>query len=87
MELKDIVRQERLKRKWRQEDLGALIGRSQSHISDIEKGDMPKFDVACMLCEIFGIEPNKLWAEIRNESMGIDKIPIEGGGAVKQAEG
>jgi len=67
MKLGVVIKRERLKKKWRQEDLGNLLGRSQTNISDIENGEIPKFTIVCMLCEIFAISPNELWEEIRDE--------------------
>ena len=67
MKLGVIIKRERLKKKWRQEDLGKLLGRSQTNISDIENGEMPKFDIVCILCEIFELAPTELWKEIRDE--------------------
>jgi len=85
MNLGEIIKRERLKLKLTQTELAKLIGHSQSNISDIERGEMPKFDITCLLCEVFEIFPNEMWNKIKNEYEPLPKLQREEGG-IKEAE-
>ncbi len=88
MKFGEIIKRERLKKKWRQGDLGKLIRRSQTNISDIERNETPKFDIACLLCDVFDLNPADVWKQIKDDPVYIEKYKIQWeGDAERRANG
>ncbi len=77
MKFKDIIKEARKKKKLRQEDVGNLINRSQGNISAIERNEIPKFDIACFLCEVLDLDIQTVWNEIKNDFLEEEKIEYE----------
>jgi len=82
-----MIKRERLKRNLTQGDLGRLIDRSQSNISAIERHEMPKFDIACLICEVFNLDPTYVWQQIKDDPVYARQYNAPGrGDAEQQAE-
>lgn len=60
----EMVKAARLKRGWKQEDLAMAISRSQGNISDIERGELPKIDIACYIMVILDLNPYEVCINI-----------------------
>lgn len=57
----NTIKNERIKLKLTQDELGAKIGLEQSNLSNIENGkNSPSFITLCALIEVLNIEPNRI---------------------------
>ena len=60
MSFADLVKNARIKKEWLQEDLAKRVGVTQTFISQIERGTVPKFDLACMLIKVLNLNTNQI---------------------------
>ncbi len=68
MKIGHYVREERIKKKLRQEDLAEKVNISPTSLSFLEKYHrMPKFDLACRICDVLDIDIKNLWENIKYE--------------------
>ena len=82
MKIGTVLRQLRISLKLRQEDICKTTNIDQSKLSRIEKYDqVASFQEICLLCDALNITPEKLWAKVKDEYIG---IKLKEGGAGQQ---
>lgn len=69
MSFGESVKQARIKRKWLQADLGKRVGVTQTFISQIESGTMPKADLTCYLIEVLELDLDAICTELKHSYM------------------
>ena len=74
MNFGEIIKRERKKRGWQQEELAQKIGSNQATISRIENYIEPDFTTACLILDQLGLDIIDTWKQVKNEK---EKSPVE----------